>query len=70
MNIVFHIDLPAKDISEFISGLIIIILAAVVICKIKSGSQNTFAYSLMSFSLLLGLGLFGIALVESIVNEV
>ena len=54
MPVVFYPIVPYQDLSELVAGTVMIISASVVIHKIYNNSKNTFAYTLMGFTLTMG----------------
>jgi hypothetical protein len=55
MVIVYNPNYLIADLSELISGTIMIISATVVMVKVRRESQSKFAYALMSLEAVLGL---------------
>ncbi len=62
---VFHPNIPIRDLSQLICGFVVIVTAILVILKIHSKSKNKFAYTLSSFSLLMGSSSIGLAFTEA-----
>ena len=61
MPVVFYPIEPYADLSELVSGSVMIISASAVIHRIYNKSKNTFAYALMVFTLMQGVSNVGIA---------
>ena len=59
MSVVYHPFNSSLDLSELIAGTVMIIGATVAICRIYSKSKNPFAYTLMGFTLMLGVSQIG-----------
>ena len=55
MTIIFYPEHPYQSLSFFVSGVVMIIIATVVIFQIKNNSKNNFAYTLMGMTVLLGI---------------
>lgn len=62
---VFHPNIPIRDLSQLICGFVVVVIAILVILKIHSKSKNKFAYTLSSFALLMGSSSIGLALTEA-----
>ena len=56
---VFHPLFPILDLLQLIDGVLMIILAFFAIKKVRDGSKNTFAYVILSFTVLLGISYLG-----------
>ena len=54
MPIVFHPLFPDEDLSNLVTGAVMIISASVVIHRIYNKSKNDFAYTLMGLTLVQG----------------
>ena len=54
MPVVFYPLVPYEDFSELVAGTVMIISASAVIHRIYNKSKKTFAYTLMGFTLTLG----------------
>ncbi len=52
---VYHPSYPITDLIELISGVLMIISACFVMKKVSEGSKNMFVYTLLSFTVLLGI---------------
>jgi lipopolysaccharide export LptBFGC system permease protein LptF len=70
MPVVFHLFYQYQDLSELVSGTVMIISASVVIHRIHNKSKNTFAYILMGLSLTVGVSNIGYAFSEAFRKEV
>ena len=70
MPVVFYPLEPDQDLSNLVTGAVMIISASVVIHRIHNKSKNTFAYALMGFSLTVGVSNIGLALSEAFRREV
>ena len=70
MPVVFYPIVPYLDLSELVTGSVIIISAFVVIHRIYDKSKNTFAYTFMGLSLTVGVSNIGFALTEAFRKEV
>jgi hypothetical protein len=66
----YHPEFPYEDLSDLVSGVVMIIAATFTIWKISKGSKNVFAYVLMSFTLLLGIAYLGLAFCDVFRYEV
>jgi uncharacterized membrane protein HdeD (DUF308 family) len=70
MTIVFWTQQPLQDLSLLISGSVMVIAAILVIYKVYNVSKNTFAYTLMSLTIILGISNIGVAVTEAMRKEV
>lgn len=59
---VFKPSFRIKDLTDVVCGSVMLISATVVIKKIRDGSKNTFAYVLMSLTVLIGSAYVGYAI--------
>ena len=66
MPAVVHVEFEKMTAIQYSTGAVMMIAAIIVIIKIKSRSGNNFAYTLMGFTLLMGLGTNGLALTYTI----
>ena len=62
---VFHPLHPLFDLCNLLCGVLMIVLAVIVINKIRKSSKNLFAYLLMSLTACQGVSYVGVAVVDS-----
>ena len=65
MPVVFDPYHPLRDMSELVSGTVMIIAASVVTHRIYNKSKNIFAYTLMGLTVTIGVVNIGIPLTEA-----
>ena len=70
MPVVFHPYISYGDLSNLVTGTVLIISASVVIHRIYDKSKNAFAYALMGLTFTLGVSNVGIAFSEAFRMEV
>ena len=70
MSVVFFPYFPYYDLSQLVSGTVMIISASAVNHRIYNKSKNTFAYTLMILTLVQGVANIGSALTEAFRKEV
>ena len=69
MVIVWDPEYPVLVGIQLFCGAAMIIAATVVICKVRMTTKNTFAYTLLTFTVLFGVSLIGRGLSQSILKE-
>ena len=62
---VYRPELPILDLSNLVSGSVMITSAVVVIIKVSQGSKNKFAYVLLSLTVVMGISKIGFAFIEA-----
>ena len=70
MSIVFHPYSKIGDLSQLVTGTVMIIAASVVIYRIHKKSKNTFAYTLMGLTVTIGFSIIGFAFTDAFRKEV
>jgi hypothetical protein len=67
---VYYPFFPVLDLFQLICGVMMIIPASFAIKKVSEGSNNQFAYVLLSFTVLLGIAYVGMSFCEAFRREV
>ena len=67
MTVVFYPYTPFIDLSDLVAGTVMILAASIVIHRIYKNSKNTFAYTLMVFTLTMGVSNIGFACTDAFV---
>jgi hypothetical protein len=67
---VYHPFYPIEDLCKLICGVLMIISASFAVKKVSEGSKNLFAYTLLSFTFLLGIAYVGEPFSEAFRHEV
>ena len=70
MSAKFHPENPYEDLTALVANTIVIVAATVVILKIHRITKNTFAYTLMVFTILIGVSWIGAVFTEAFREEV
>lgn len=61
---------PINDLSNLVSGTVMILVGVTVFIKVYRGSKNTFAYTLLAFTIVMGISKIGFAFTDTFRSEV